>query len=679
MQEITNSARAFMLLRQGGVFMRHDQAQRIALLPPIKQFCGPVTRGRLWRLLAIYTGLVGLGSILVFLTSNHFTQTLGLGLMLPGAGFLADGRILFAMLSIITLGVAGVIWFGTGNVLAPPLVWLLAAVLAASTYGQSDAAWLMGRDICIAPALDQFLQPSAADEVRARQVAWLMYQLIGGIGALVTGLMVIRRFVAIRQRKIDNTYLANQNHQLDKIFTAANAESSPEMSLEDLQRLRFALDRALQPLDQFAGFEWLDQFQTAAVRYQLNFLAYGLALTQARFTPAFAGYMHQAQVNLLDKQTQHRVWSYWRLENIWGNLRTSPNPVDRENIMYTGFVALQMVLFEASSGCTDFSNPQRFDLRHPAGPSYACNDQYLIERLEVEYKKSDFFLIACEPNWVYPLCNTLGASAILGYDTLRHKNSWSKYEAAFRNALESEFLDAFGRYVPCRSAYTGLALAAVGGAMPLAMPCFFLNAMAPDLAVRQWLLLRRNLFDADLQFRPQAFWPIDTGNYGFSRASAYAATALAAAELGDEMVYRHCMAALEQECPSTLKDGVIHRQHASVWAHGVEIMARAVEKNSFRDLLLNQNKKAEFYLTDLKYPDVLVASACVEENQLKAVLYPGLQDGRFDIFVGGLQPGQCYRIEGALSASVVANPQGKVSFKIMLQGRTCFIFYAEGK
>jgi hypothetical protein len=316
-------------------------------------------------------------------------------------------------------------------------------------------------------------------------------------------------------------------------------------------------------------------------------------------------------------------------------------------------------------------------LQHPAGASYACNDQYLIRQLEVEYTKSDFFLIACEPNWVYPLCNTIGASAIIGFDTLRQQSRWPQHAAAFRHALESEFLDAFGNYVPCRSDYTGLALPAFGGAMPLAMPCFFLNTIAPDLAVRQWLLLRKKLFDKSFNFRPQAFWPIDTGNYGFSRASAYTATALAAAELGDEAVYKHCMTALEQECPSVVKDGVIHRRHASVWAHGVEIMARAVTKNSFRDMLLNPKKSAQFYLTDLKYPEVLVASAFVEENQLKAVLYPGRENGIQDIVVGGLKPEGRYLIQGALSANVVANHEGKAGFKIMLQGRTCLLFYAE--
>ena len=74
-----------------------------------------------------------------------------------------------------------------------------------------------------------------------------------------------------------------------------------------------------------------------------------------------------------------------------------------------------------------------------------------------------------------------------------------------------------------------------------------------------------------------------------------------------------------------------------------------------------------------------MASAFIEENKLRAVLYPGLEDGIHDISVGGLRPEGRYCIQGALSTNVMANHDGKAVFKIMLTGRTCFLFYAEGE
>ncbi|NHZ65789.1 linalool dehydratase/isomerase domain-containing protein [Massilia genomosp. 1] len=598
------------------------------------------------RLFLLYLLMLGAGMALLLLTHQDQLRILGMGLILPGGGFLAHadictasgvGHLLAAAAGMTTFAFALLLWFGTGNILAPPVAWLgMAAGAATMRHGALRAATI---DMVFSALALAFVTLALA--------------------------MAARFALARRQRKIDNAYLAGQSERLRHIFNAApDTGDAPEMSLDHLRRLRFALDRALQALDQFNGFEKIDQFQTAATRYQLNFLAYGVALTQARYTPAFRGYMHAAQIALLDKQAQHRVWSYWGLENLWGNLRADPDPIARENIMYTGFVALQMALFSASTGRRDFSESGRFTLTHPSGRRYAHDAGSLVRRLEHEYTTSPYYLIACEPNWVYPLCNAIGASAIMAFDAQHGEQRWPARAHDFRHNLEAEFLDGFGRYVPCKSARTGLALPAIGGAMPLAMPCFFLNVVAPDLARRQWLLLRRQLFGPDGALRRRAFWPIDTGNYGFSRASAYSATALAAAELGDSAVYDACMAALEAQCPSVLKDGVIHRLRASVWAHGVELMARAGTRDGFRRVIGDPPLVAGPQLDALAYPDILVASAHADGDGLRAVLYA---DGVHVIGLVGLRAHGQYLANGV---SVTADASGKASASIAFAGRT---------
>jgi len=554
--------------------------------------------------------------------------------------------------SVGALALALVVWFGTGNVLLPPLVWLGSAFWAAS---MNHGA----------------IQPGVVPNV------YCMLALFAAAGCLST----LAWFVfSGRQRRIDNDYLARQAARLDTIFTAPASRQNPEMSLAHLQRVRFALDRALQPFDEFSGFEQRDQFQTAALRYQVNFLAYGIALTQARFTPALGGYMSDAQSKLLRKQAQHRTWAYWSLENLWGNLRWNSDPAARENIMYTGFAALQMALFQASTGSHEFSEKGAFTLTHPSGKRYEHSFASLLSRLEDEYARSSFYLMACEPNWVYPLCNTMGAAALRAHDAQYEQMKWAGHAPEFRRHLEAEFLDGMGRYVPCRSTYTGLALPAIGGVMPLAMPCYFLNALEPDLARRQWLLLRRQLFDRHERLRRSAFWPIDTGNYGFSRGSAYAATALAAAELGDECVYQSCMDALEQESPTTLSHGVAHRSKTSVWAHGVELMARAGGRDSFRNLISNPLAPKGPTLEHLSYPDVLVAAAHSDEasSSLQAVLYGGAGDGIQSLGVSGLRPLATYGVTGACLAHVTADDMGRVRLQIPLAGRTCLTLEPAG-
>lgn len=634
----------------------------LALLPLRTRPWGPSTTRQLARLLGAYLTLVALGSALLLLAPQDALQIFGLGLLWPGAGFFAHADIctsigmghgLAALSCLGAFAFSLLIWFGTGNVLAPPVVWFSSAAWAASMrHGAIQGGVLKA-----------------------------VFTSMGWV-ALVLALTMLAWFAFTRrQRRLDNAYLAQQRGRLDQVFTVPPPSQGalPEMSLAHLQRLRFALDRALQADEAFSGFEHRDQFQTAALRYQLNFLGYGLALTQARFTPAFAGYATQAQHKLVLKQAQHRVWAYWALENRWGNLRGDPDPVARENIMYTGFVALQMALYQASTGCTAFSKPGALCLTHPGGTTYSHDFASLKFSLTQAYLPSPYYLIACEPNWVYPLCNMMGASAVLAHDALHGLREWHTHAAAFRHHLEAEFLDGLGRYVPCRSARTGLALPAIGGAMPLAMPCYFLNALAPDLARRQWLLLRRRLFDANGRFRRRAFWPIDTGNYGFSRASAYTATALAAVELGDASVAAHCLAALEDECPSTLQEGVIHRAKASVWAHGVELMALAGVRDGFRQLITAPLATAGAEegrgprLEGLRYPEVLVASAHadVPAGSLQAVLYGGLGDGVQRVTVSGLRANARYRVKGANVDQVQADALGSVGLAVPLLGRTC--------
>lgn len=625
----------------------------VATLPPYTRLFGPVTTRKTFQLLKRYLLLIAVGSVLLLVAPQNALQIFGLGLMVPGGGFLAHadictgsgiGHIAAWLCSVAALALALLGWFGTGNVLLPPLVWLGSALWAAS---MDHGA----------------IQPGVVHN---------MYSMIALFAAALCLLMLAWFVLAGRQRRIDNDYLARQTARLDTIFAAPSSIEKPEMSLEHLQRLRFALDRALQPVDEFSGFEQRDQFQTAALRYQVNFLAYGIALTQARFTPALGGYMGDAQSKLLHKQTQHRIWSYWSLENLWGNLRWNPDPTARENIMYTGFVALQMALFQASSGNQEFSKKGAFTLTHPNGTRYEHSFESLVSRMDREYERSPFYLVACEPNWVYPLCNTMGATALRAHDAQYGQMQWATHAPAFRRHLEAEFLDGMGRYVPCRSTYTGLALPAIGGAMQLAMPCYFLNALAPDLARRQWLLLRRQLFDRHGRWRRRAFWPIDTGNYGFSRASAYAATALAAVELGDGCVYQNCMDALEHECPSLLKGGVAHRSKASIWTHGVELMARSGGRNSFRDLISNPLPSNGPRLEHLSYPEVLVAAAHADDasRSLQAVLYGGDGDGIQTLGVSGLRPLAPYRATGAIQMQVLADEMGKVRLQVPLAGRT---------
>jgi hypothetical protein len=330
-----------------------------------------------------------------------------------------------------------------------------------------------------------------------------------------------------------------------------------------------------------------------------------------------------------------------------------------------------MAMYHAASGRRDYDRPGSFALLHPDGRRYDYDFGALVAALDREQTRSDFALVACEPNWIYPLCNTIGAAAMKSHDRMHGRDCWLSHAERFRGRREDEFIDLAGRVVPCRSNYTGFAFPMIGGALPQAMPSFFLNATFPDIALRQWLLLRRDLLQhSGAALDRRRFWKIDTGNYRYSRAAAFAGTALAAVELGDREVAQACLDALEQDCPPHSDADGYYRPHASVWAHAVELFARCGETNGFRRLIEKPREGGQqMLLADLAYPDALVASATETNGMLRAVLYPAGKPGRCAAGFSGLRPDGRYACDGMEEGEIVADHTGAATAHVLLSGR----------
>ena len=64
------------------------------------------------------------------------------------------------------------------------------------------------------------------------------------------------------------------------------------------------------------------------------------------------GQIELALRNLVHKQTDLRVWRYWRTLNLLGNFDGNPDPLVRDNIMFSGFTGDQINLYEAATGST---------------------------------------------------------------------------------------------------------------------------------------------------------------------------------------------------------------------------------------------------------------------------------------------------------------------------------------
>lgn len=618
---------------------------------------GPRTRSRLVRTALIYTGLYGSGLLLVENVVAPGWRAFGLGLMLPGGGFLAYAageplqvylHLALAAVSLLGFGFGLFLWFATGNVLAAPAIWLLAALAAL--------------------AMDHPVVQGAPDRLDAFN---LLPPVIAGLLAFGIALTIVKRILDRRAGRRNEVYVrAHRSAQKELLRSAAASTEPAEMSERDLARLRFLLDRALQPLDRFDGFQWIEQFQTSAVRYQLCFAGYALAFAQAKYLPAFGGYLNRAQRNLIEKQRDHRVWRYWRKENLWGNLRAHADPVPRDNIMYCGFVAAQIAYYQAASGDLGFAELGAFTLRHPGGATFAHDFHTMVAAVREGWDRSPFTLMACEPNWVYPMCNGIGATAVMAHDSLFGGRAWPATAPSFCKALLRELTTADGRLVPFRSTYTGIAAPQIGGAVADAFPCIFYSAALPEEALRLWLLAKRDMLLADGTLKHRRFWPIDTGDYRFSRATSYAGVAAAAVQMGDKEIAAQALAALEEACPSRSVGGVIHRERASVWAHAVELMARFGRTNGLASLISSAPARQGPVIAAEAYPDCLPARAHWQGRSLSAVLYPGHGDASLVLPLEGFAPGAPFRYEGCAEGVGWADGNGKAGIEVRLCGRS---------
>lgn len=638
---------------------------RIPFISPGKPGVGPVTRGRLRRTRQIWAaGLVA--ALAASWLGGPALQAFALGMMLPGGGFLlhAAGPLsdilahvaLFAG-SLLAVLLAAFIWVATGNLIAPVAVWLGSALWAAGMHHHQT--W---------------------DEARVV------------VPLLVAGLILVmarRGRRALREagerRDRINGYLGQARTTVTALDTVSGLPTVTEMKPEAMPLMRFLLDRALQPVDEFNGFDRIDEFREAARRYQICINAYSLSGQCYAHMPAFRGYLADAQQRMSLKMQQHKVWSYWALENFWGNLRLDADPVPRDNIMYTGWYGALLAMNMSNFGDLRFSQPGAIRLEHPDGRVFSYSFTEMCEHMHRNFRESDFCLFPCEPRWIYPMCNNFGAIALKVHDRMHGSSFWSDIEGRYREQLENEFITIDGRITAIRDYRTGVTIPGLTSAMADAAAAIFMNPLFPDLARRSWEIIRHELMHVDggvLTLRTNGWDHIDFGNYRPSRFSTYAMLAWAAREMGDDEVCELLLARLENEYPGVMRDGVQHFPGASTGAHFALHTARNMRANAVHDMI-NVGMPAPWrdgpLLDRVSYPDVLVAKAVSDGRALDLVLHPGTPAGsRQDIGLAQLLPGRQYRVTGATESVLVADSRGQATLSLDIRGRTPVLILPEG-
>lgn len=616
-------------------------------IPRPRGLMGSESARRARRGLLVLAGLWALAAVLVGVDAGAGPTAAALALTFPGAGMLAGGHPVLALLVVVLVVVSLVVWWFVGATVLPPLVLAACAAWSATVAEEGHGTATLVA-LLLAPAATAL--SLAAHAVRHRAQA--------------------RRGARLNAELAQVRFTVSPPPDLDAGLPVA------ESSAEDLARLRFGLDLALQPLDAFEGFTHLDQYREAALRYQLNALSYGLSMAQLTRTPAFHGYLSEAQRNAIEKMLDRRAWGYWALENAWGNLRWDPEPVENaENIMLTGFHGLMVTSYETVTGDDRYAQPGALTFRWSDDREYAHDLGTIAASIHRNTLANDYALFPCEPNWIYTVCNTFGANTLAAHDRLRGTTYSAETLERLHDGYEREFFRPDGKLLGVRASHLGLSWNFWANPSVQTTTSFWMHPALTDLSLRTWWLLKRDLTIRDglLELPRFATRNLDPGSYLLGRDTfGQAVTMMAAREIGDEEYAAAAQRTLDEREPSEDRDGVRRMRDASGLANLYATLGRFLRQDGLRDLVVHGVPRAWHtgpVLAECAYPEVLVARAVTDGHALDLVLLPGVGPARTTLGVERLVPGRTYTVDGGLEPTVTADAHGRAVVGVDLDGR----------
>jgi hypothetical protein len=622
----------------------------------------PVSRRLMRRAAVVYAFVVALGLAPWLLQSPPAYQSAGLGLLFPGAGFLAAGGwayLLFPVTVLLVLIAAGLMLL-TANVLAVLVVWLGAAWLAGALTGIS-------------------IVPASPYLVLGITLAFLFWRIAKHRTAVATEL---------EHRSLRNAYLARAEREVLERAVPAPQPGTRELSAEDLAFVRYALDRGLQPPESFNGFNVIEQFQTSSIRYQINNLLWALQVMQCHYMPNFHGYLSEAQRNLIDKLTVPKVWKWWRWESLWGNFSFNADPISKDNIMFGGFSSAHVALYTGNTGDDRYLKPGSLSFRLNRFRTYRHDLSTMLAAGRKNHRTAVYGpLYPCEPNLTYSACNLQGNFAHLVADRIYATNERQKLIDALKPLHISEMMCRDGVVHAGRVVPLGIRIPVYTSSQVEALWGWMASAFFPDLSRRIWAMLREEYvsFDAqgEITIATKSYDRMDLGNYKRGEAGPYSQFLVLAREQGDEQVAEAIIRKLDRDFGRLETNGTVSYVKSSNYNMAYIIMGRILRAEDVRRMVLAGPPAPALrgpLLAGAKYPEVLVAKAFSDGTDLNLVLYPGCGSSRQVLRLERLVPNREYRVEfertsggdgdaGDTSLRLRADADGGAMLSVTLSGR----------
>lgn len=400
------------------------------LLPERPPRLGPVSRRLLLRLAVVLLGMQIIGAWLTFGVASDRSRAAGLSLTFPGGGFLYGGLPGLFVVTLAALAIAVILWWGASAHLAIPIVWLGSVVGAVIIV---DGPKLL--------VVDNTTWP------------WtIVVVYVIAIGSVASAVMRVESRYQTKLAKVPeiNDYLRTA---VAPTPLAIQRTADPI----DIELLRWAYAIAFQPDDGLDGLDWGEQFHSGTqLRYQLNALCWALSMYAVNFVPNAPHQVEAALIKLVEKHTDLRVWSYWRTLNLLGNFDSNPDPIVRDNIMFSAFFGDVLNIFEAATGSTRFDEPGSLTFVWKDGRTFEYDHHSIAAAVEKNFQRSKLGFFPCEPGWSFTVCNIMGAQSLRGHDTIHGTNAWDRVQRRFAETLDNEYYTPDGSYAHIRSSHVGL-------------------------------------------------------------------------------------------------------------------------------------------------------------------------------------------------------------------------------
>jgi hypothetical protein len=604
------------------------------LLPTHPPRYGPVTRRLLVRTAALMGVLFVAGVALATAFESPYARAAGLSLILPGGGFLYDAWPLLFIATAVAMFFAVVLWWGLSALFTIPLVWVGAGALS----------------VALARGPRLFVERDTTWE-------WAIPVVVLVYVALVAH-AVVRSEKRYRSKLAEVTAI---NAFLRTATLPTPSKPDVEPTELDSELLRWTYDLALQPIDQFEGFDWGEQYHGGTcLRYQLCFLGEALAVCAANLLPNYTQVIEPSMANLIEKMTDLRVWKYWPLENFLARFSRDPDPMVKDNIMLSGFFQTQINMFEAATGSRRFDEPGSLPFVWKDGRVFSYDHAAINEALTRNFTQAEIGLFPCEPTWVFTVCNVMGAQGVTGYDRLHGTDEWGTVERTWRRGVLGEMMTPDGAFRHIRTNVFGFSFNDGDGTGEYLLTASHgFEDVAPDIALRGKLLSLRGVpekmdklatliedGELDLAVPPKR----ERSTYIMSALSEWMGIIAGARLAGNEAVAQAAQRRMEREC-ATRRPWPDKPLVAGVQSIAIYLWARWGTPVSLADLARRGYVEPRGpVLDDAPWPDVLVSKArSVDGSSLDLVVEPNrpLSAGEHRFGFRALAPDTAYRLHGA--------------------------------